>query len=287
MNCHNSHPDSPKRDWRKGDVRGVLEVVLPLDAATDQLSANQRESLLLLSGIGGIGLLGLAVVIGRLRRASQELEQRVIDRTAELELTAQALKREEAQSRTVIESSPSALIVADRASNIVLLNRQAELLFGYSRDELTGRSIEILVPESVRAGYVTLREQFFENPGTRAMGEGRLLHGVRKDSTEIPVEIGLTPIETDDGPAVLAAIMDQRERKRTEARLAQQSEELRVAKDATIEASNAKSAFLANMSHEIRTPMNGIIGMSELLSGTDLRPEQHECLVDRQVSIVG
>ncbi len=287
MNCHNSHPDSPKRDWRKGDVRGVLEVVLPLDAATDQLSANQRESLLLLSGIGGIGLLGLAVVIGRLRRASQELEQRVIDRTAELELTAQSLKREEAQSRTVIESSPSALIVADRASNIVLLNRQAELLFGYSRDELTGRSIEILVPESVRAGYVTLREQFFENPGTRAMGEGRLLHGVRKDSTEIPVEIGLTPIETDDGPAVLAAIMDQRERKRTEARLAQQSEELRVAKDATIEASNAKSAFLANMSHEIRTPMNGIIGMSELLSGTDLRPEQHEWLVDRQVSIFG
>lgn len=278
VNCHNSHPDSPRRDWKADDVRGVLEVSLPLDVATSQVSANMRESFLLLTGVGGIGLVGLMIVIGRLRQTSVELEQRVAERTSALQQTTQSLERQEAHSRIVIDSSPVALIVTNRSGEIVRMNRQAELLFGYLQDELLGQQIEVLVPEPVRDGHITLRNQYFENPIARAVGEGRLLHGTRKDGTEIPIEIGLTPIETDDGPAALSAVMDLRERMQAEGKLSRQAEELRAAKDDADRANRAKSAFLANMSHEIRTPMNGIIGTCEILSNSDLQTEQREFL---------
>ena len=208
VDCHNSHPESPKTDWREGDVRGILEVALSLGAAEEQASANLRESFFLLAGVGGIGLLGLVVVIRRLRRTSVELEQRVQLRTAELEQTAQALRRREAQSRSLISSSPAALIMVNRSGDVVLMNQQAEFIFGYRQDELIGQSIELLVPEYVRDVHPQLREQFFQAPSPRAVGEGRNLCGVRKDGIEIPIDIGLMPVETDEGLAVIVAAVD-------------------------------------------------------------------------------
>jgi PAS domain S-box-containing protein len=183
--------------------------------------------------------------------------------------------------RLVVEYAPSAMVMVDREGKVVLVNSQAEKLFGYSRGELLGSSIDLLVPQRFRAKHPGQREGFFADPKARAMGVGRDLFGLRKNGTEVPVEIGLNPIRTEQGFFVLAAIVDITERvKAEEAR--QRNRELEGENRRILEANRLKSEFLANMSHELRTPLNSIIGFTELLhdgkvSGAD---EQKEYLGD-------
>ncbi|HVI86892.1 MAG TPA: PAS domain S-box protein [Dongiaceae bacterium] len=120
--------------------------------------------------------------------------------------------------RRVVEAAPSAMLVIGRDGSIVLTNAQVEQLFGYARHELLGQSIEILVPERYRDGHPGLRQGFFARPQSRPMGAGRDLYGLRKDGSEFPVEIGLNPIETEDGTLVLSSIIDLSPRKRVEER---------------------------------------------------------------------
>jgi PAS domain S-box-containing protein len=119
--------------------------------------------------------------------------------------------------RPVVEAAPNAMILIDRERRIVLVNRAAEVLFGYGREELVGQAVEILVPERVAAAHPALVDNFHASPRARAMGAGRDLHGRRKDGSEVPIEIGLNPIETTEGRFTLAAIIDISERKRAEA----------------------------------------------------------------------
>jgi PAS domain S-box-containing protein len=130
-------------------------------------------------------------------------------------------QRMEARFRQVVEWSPSAMVMINRKGLIEMVNAQTERLFGYSRDELLGRSVEMLVPQRVRDRHPGLRGAFFAEPAARPMGAGRDLYAVRKDGGEFPVEIGLNPIETEEGPMVLSAIVDISARKRMEARFRQ------------------------------------------------------------------
>jgi len=125
-------------------------------------------------------------------------------------------KRTEERFELVVEASPSAMIMIKGDGLITLVNSQTEKLFGYGRHELVGRSIEMLLPERFRGHHGALVDGFFGAPSARAMAAGRELYGVRKDGSEVPVEIGLNPINASSGKFVLASIIDITARKQTE-----------------------------------------------------------------------
>ena len=174
---------------------------------------------------------------------------------------------------------------------MVLVNSQTEKLFGYPRVELLGKTVELLVPERYRGRHGGHRVSYFGEPKTRAMGSGLALFGRRRDGSEFPVEISLSPLDTEDGVLVSAAIRDITERQKLEEirRKSQEHEEqarrneLEAQNKRMQEANRLKSEFVANMSHELRTPLNSIIGFAELMHHGKVgpvSPEHREYLGD-------
>ncbi len=123
--------------------------------------------------------------------------------------------------RLVVEAAPNAIVVADTSGCIMLVNTGAEKLFGYKRAELIGNRVEMLVPERFRGAHPGYRAGYVGHPESRPMGKGRDLFALRKDGSEVPVEIGLNPIHTPKGPLILSAIIDITERKHSDDHLRQ------------------------------------------------------------------
>jgi PAS domain S-box-containing protein len=181
-------------------------------------------------------------------------------------------KKAEEKFRLAVEAAPAAMLAVDTRGAIVMANRLAEQLFGYSGVELVGLPIDRLVPPRFRSRHAEYRRGYFAESAPRPMGAGRDLYALRKDDSEVQVEIGLSPIETADGTLILAGITDITERVRlheaeraahAEAETARQAAE--AARREAEAANRAKAAFLAAMSHDLRTPLNAIAGYSQLL----------------------
>ncbi len=189
-------------------------------------------------------------------------------------------RQAEEKFRLAVEASPIGIVLVNDKGRIVLVNAQAEKLFGYAREEIMNQPVEILVPERFRGAHPGHRARFLVAPEARAMGAGRELFARRRDDSEFPVEIGLNPIKTSDGMLVLAAIVDISARKQAELDAQRHRSEL-----AHLSRVSLMGEMAASLAHELNQPLAGIVsnaaaGQRFIDHGNITLLELRELLVD-------
>ena len=170
--------------------------------------------------------------------------------------------------RQIVEAAPNAMVMVNLAGRIEMVNAQAEQVFGYARADILGQPIEMLVPDRFRASHLRHREAFFTQLGSRPMTPGRELYACRGDGTEFPVEIRLNPIDTDDGPMVLSAIVDISHRK-------EEAERVQAAL-------REKDILLGEIHHRVKNNLQIVCSLLELQWARVTDPVALEMLRDSQ-----
>jgi len=180
----------------------------------------------------------------------------------------------EIKFRGLLESAPDAMVIVNEAGNIHMINKQAEKLFGYSAQELIGESVEILIPEAYSAKHRGHRADFFANPKARHMGEGKELFAINKKGKSIPIQISLSPLKTEEGVLVSAAIRDITSQKIAEKKILKAKEELEVFAKKLVAQNTKLADFTQITSHNLRAPvsnLNSLLGFYKLVQSEEER----------------
>lgn len=279
--CHNNYPGSPKTDWKVGDVRGALEIVLPVSqwqsATTDVLT--RTFTVLLLVVLGGLLLVWLSVrriraalmvardLSAQRQAAIQQLNQEISERR----LVEQELRLSESKLNSIFISVPEAIVVADARGRIVQCNLATAEIFGFTQAELHGQNLNVLMQPQERQAHDGYLKTYVETGRKNLMNRPRVVTGMRKDGTLFPVRVTVKETRVDDAHFYVGVMQDFT--------AIQHAQDLLVdAKNKAEQANRMRGEFLANMSHEIRTPMNGILGMTEMAMSTDDAQVQKEYL---------
>ena len=279
--CHNSYPGSPRTDWKVGDVRGALEVVLPVSrwqlASTGVLNRTFVVLLVLLF----LGFLLIWFSVKRIRLAlmtsrqlsdeRQKAMRQFSDEITERKLVEGQLRLSESKLQSIFKSVPEAIVVTDSMGMIAQCNDAMCVIFGYTMDELIGQRISLLMPpeegspqnSETKVNLIKWREKLGNQPS--------VMPGQRRDGSVFPVRLTVSETHRDNEHFFVGVMQDFT--------AIQSAQDLLVeAKEKAEQANRMRGEFLANMSHEIRTPMNGIVGMTELALDTSSPELQKEYL---------
>jgi PAS domain S-box-containing protein len=267
VSCHNHYQGSPKTDWQVGDVRGALEVILPVSqwqtAATEVLT----HTFIVLLGVllSGLSLVWLSV---RRMRASLMVSREL---SSQRQKAIQELRLSERKLNEIFAAVPEAIVVADTKGLIAQCNLATAEIFGYAVQELVGQNVKVLMRQDERHAHDGYLDAYKETGIKRLMNQPRIVQGMRKDGSYFPLRITIKETREDDAHFFIGVIQDFT--------AIQNAQDLLIeAKNKAEQANRMRGEFLANMSHEIRTPMNGILGMTELAMGTDNTQTQKEYL---------
>jgi len=250
--CHNSYPEAPKTDWKVGDVRGVLEVKLPLDSIINKSQPTFYMLYFLL-----FVLITLFVILF--------VKVRTINQLKDSELKNQSLELQELNEKLniIVDYAADGIMSIDAQQHILFFNRQAEQIFGYTAEQVMGKKMTMLLPHYVRSVHQANVDKFKNFPSdmeAKGMNRGLALKGMHKDGHIFPASVAISRKQLANGEWQFTAFIKD---------ITKQNEwqkNLQEAKENAEQANKAKSEFLSSISHELRTPMNAVLGFAQILA---------------------